>query len=99
VKLYIAGPMSGYPHFNYGAFHEAGRQLTARGFDVLNPAANPECHSWDGYMRASIAQVIQADGIVALPDWQMSAGATLEVHIAQTLHMPVHSLNHWLEQA
>jgi hypothetical protein len=29
----------------------------------------------------------------------MSAGATLEVHIAQTLHMPVHSLNHWLEQA
>jgi hypothetical protein len=96
VRLYIAGPMSGYPGFNYPAFHRADELLTAAGYETLNPATNPESDSWDGYMRAAIAQVIQANGIAVLPDWQMSAGAALEVHIAHALRMPVHTLDRWL---
>ena len=99
MKLYVAGPMSGYPDFNYGTFHEAERALRLVGYDVLNPATNPECDSWDGYMRAAIAQVIQADGIAVLPDWQMSAGAALEVHIAHALRVPVLAVARWLEKA
>lgn len=37
-KVYIAGPMSGYPGFNFPAFFEAQTELEARGFKVFNPA-------------------------------------------------------------
>lgn len=96
MSLYIAGPMSGYDHFNYPAFFDAEAALGAAGYKTLNPARNPKCSSWDGYMRAAIAQVIEADGIAVLPDWQMSAGAALEVHIAHALRVPVHSVDHWV---
>lgn len=99
VDLYVAGPMSGYPGFNYPAFFDAEVSLRGAGYGVLNPARNPKQSSWDGYMRAAIAQVIAADGIATLPDWQMSAGAALEVHIAHALRVPVHSLAHWLALA
>jgi len=57
MKIYIAGPMSGLPEFNYPAFHAADAELRALGHETLNPANNPECDSWEGYMRAAIAQV------------------------------------------
>jgi hypothetical protein len=97
--LYIAGPMSNYPGYNFPAFHAADRKLRAAGYGVLNPADNPPCDSWDGYMRAAIAQVIRAEGVAVLPDWQMSAGASLEVHIAHALRVPVLSVDRWLERA
>lgn len=98
MRLYIAGPMSHYPEYNYPAFLYAEDRLRTAGHDVLNPARNPSCSSWDGYMRAAIAQVIQADGIAVLPDWQMSAGAALEVHIAHALRVPVLSVDRWVER-
>lgn len=39
MKVYIAGPMSGYPAFNYPRFFEVAQQLRERGFDPINPAA------------------------------------------------------------
>lgn len=99
IALYIAGPMSGYEGFNYPAFFDAEKVLADLGYLVLNPARNPKQADWDGYMRAAIAQVIQARGIATLPDWQMSAGAALEVHIAHALRVPVHSVEHWAEIA
>jgi hypothetical protein len=96
VQLYVAGPMSGYSGFNYPAFFDAETALRNAGYGVLNPARNAKQSSWDGYMRAAIAQVIRADGVAVLPDWQMSAGAALEVHIAHALRVPVHSVKHWV---
>lgn len=37
-QAYIAGPMSGYPEFNFPAFFEAESKLKALGFTVWNPA-------------------------------------------------------------
>jgi hypothetical protein len=99
TTLYIAGPMSGYPGYNYTAFLEAEAELQAVGYETLNPARNPECDSWDGYMRAAIAQVIQADGVAVLPHWQMSAGAALEVHIAHALRVQVLNVHMWVVDA
>lgn len=39
TRLYIAGPMTGMPQFNYPAFNQAQTQLLAAGYEVLNPAA------------------------------------------------------------
>lgn len=99
TTLYIAGPMSGYPEYNYPAFHEAEAALTVAGYRVLNPARNPACDSWDGYMRAAIRQVLDADGLVALSGHALSAGAHLEVEIAHALRVPVLPLGVWLEAA
>lgn len=37
-KLYIAGPMTGYPDANYPAFHVARDALLAHGYQVVSPA-------------------------------------------------------------
>lgn len=37
-KIYIAGPMSGYPEFNFPAFFAAEEKLKAEGYIVFNPA-------------------------------------------------------------
>lgn len=38
LRVYLAGPMTGVPHFNYPAFNEAAAQLRADGHEVFNPA-------------------------------------------------------------
>jgi len=38
MRVYIAGPMSGIPQFNFPAFKAAARALRAIGYDVICPA-------------------------------------------------------------
>ena len=38
VRVYIAGPMTGYKNFNREAFHKAEEELKREGHTVLNPA-------------------------------------------------------------
>jgi hypothetical protein len=37
-RIYLAGPMSGKPYFNFPAFMEAARKLRLEGSIVFNPA-------------------------------------------------------------
>lgn len=46
-QIYIAGPMTGIPQFNFPAFFEAQRMLEALGWKVNNPAAKDEEVSLD----------------------------------------------------
>jgi hypothetical protein len=89
TRLYLAGPMSGVKDFNFPAFHEAAKRLRAEGYEVLNPAENPEQPSWAGYMRQAIAQLVTADAIAMLPGWERSRGARREHSIACDLEMPI----------
>lgn len=38
MRLYIAGPMTGIPHFNIPAFDEAAAYLRSLGHDIVSPA-------------------------------------------------------------
>jgi len=40
VKVYLAGPMSNIPNFNYPLFDEAATKLRAQGHFVFSPADN-----------------------------------------------------------
>lgn len=37
-RIYISGPMTGLPDFNFPAFHDAAARLRERGHEVANPA-------------------------------------------------------------
>lgn len=99
MKLYIAGPMTGLPDFNYPAFYKAAEQLTAAGYQVENPAENKVegTASWLAYMRLSLVQISRVDGIALLPGWRNSKGARLEEHIGSVLGLHVRYVETWLD--
>lgn len=98
MKIYIAGPMTGLPEFNYPAFREAAEQLRVRGHDVEDPStnSNPTPGDYHGWLRAGLAQLIGCDAIALLPGWEASGGARLEVNVGATLGLRVQPLDGWL---
>ena len=98
MRLYIAGPMTGLPEFNYPAFFAAAERLTAAGYVTINPArveGREHCKGWADYMRAALIDVCNADGLALLPVWEASRGACLEVHVGQALDLPIRSVATW----
>lgn len=93
-RIYIAGPMTGLPEFNYPAFNTAAHQLRVEGHHVENPASNPTpaCGSWLGYMRMALAQLVTCDEVHTLPGWEQSRGARVEVMVADMLGLPVRAI-------
>jgi len=97
--IYLAGPMRGLPGLNFPAFAAARVDLRARGMAVHCPAEVDERAGFDPwrdeprplaeYMREDLAVVAQSAGVVVLPGWRESAGATREVQVAQWCGLPV----------
>jgi hypothetical protein len=97
TRIYVAGPMSGLPEFNYPAFHEAARRLRALAYAVENPA---EClggagWDWRDYMRACIPQLLMCNAVALLPGWEDSKGARTERGLALALEYDVRPANEW----
>jgi len=102
MRLYIAEPMTGLPEFNIPAFNAAEAALNAAGFETRNPArhgAGEPGLEWSDYMRRDIPDLLECDAVALLPGWEASRGATLEVHIAESIGMDMADLADWLEAA
>jgi hypothetical protein len=90
-RVYISGPMSGLPDFNYPAFNAEAARIRALGYTVENPTENPPVpgHVWELYMRAALRQMLTCDTVAFLPDWRQSRGANVEIELAIHLGMAV----------
>ena len=95
LAVYLSGPMTGLPKYNYPAFHNAARHLRAKGYFVYNPA-----ESFDGdttrpredYMRKDIEMLLKADMVALLPGWERSKGAAVEIAVATSLGLMLYPL-------
>lgn len=108
-RIYVSGPMTGHPEYNYPAFHAASRKLRAAGFEVSSPAevglpcgcppGKPE-HGWTDYLRADLVAMLRsADAIATLPGFELSRGAALEIHVGRALGWTVQPVGFWLGEA
>ena len=96
--VYIAGPMTGLPDYNYEAFNTAAAILRFAypKILVINPAEQfdgVQTHPREDYLREDIKQLLRSDTIVMLEGWQASEGATLEFDIAQALGLEIKMLD------
>lgn len=90
-RLYLAGPMTGIEDFNFPAFNDMAAQLRARGYVVENPAEHGvvDGAKLGDYMAYDLTRLGLCGQVAALPGWESSKGARLEVHIARELGMKV----------
>lgn len=104
MKLYLAGPMTGYPRWNFDAFHEAAARLRAAGYKVVSPAEIDEALGFNpdapvaaftkadlhAAMRRDLGTILYSvDGVALLPGWEDSHGAGVEVTVAQAVGLDV----------
>lgn len=96
MRLVISGPMRGLPLYNHPTFHMVEGILVAHGHTVANPARRDVSVGFDpagpldGFdlpaaMAWCFARIVEFDGVVFLPGWRDSEGATLEYAVAVTV--------------
>lgn len=102
LRIYLSGPMTGLPDLNYPAFVAATTQLRSRGHEVYNPAEWEDENNFgkfnhllafDDYCRYIVRD---ADVVLVLPGWDISAGALGETGVARAVRKPVRTLEEFL---
>lgn len=95
MKVYISGPMTGLPEFNYPAFFMAAEIIRSHGHEPINPAEGMTDMDkpWVWYMRRALRMLLDADEVWMLPRWQRSKGARLERIVALALGMRIQYLS------
>lgn len=84
-RVYLSGPMSGYPDYNYPLFNDVAGKLRAAGWEVFNPAENDEGSTHrprEWYLKTDIPNALACDIVAVLPGWEKSRGAKLEALVA-----------------
>lgn len=101
MKIYLAGPMTGLPEFNFPAFDRAAEILSAAGYTVFNPAQMDRDVGFDPLstvvsneflrdaLRRDLSAICECDGIAMLPGWEKSGGARVEWTLACHLGLKV----------
>ncbi len=87
MRVYIAGPMTGYEDFNAAAFNQEAERLTNEGHQVLNPAVLPGGLTQPQYMDICFSMIRAAEVVHFLPGWRESEGAVAEYHYAKKIEL------------
>ena len=92
MKVYVAGPMSGLPEYNFPLFREVCALLRSDypEWEVISPHEMDEKDtvegwSWQDFMRRDMKVIADCHAIALLPGWATSKGARLEHHVAREL--------------
>ena len=90
MRIYISGPMTGYPEFNFPAFHAAAAAWRAAGWDVVNPAEEFEGQTdlpYRAYVERDMQRLRTVDAIALLEGWDgpNARGSVWESEVAVTL--------------
>lgn len=90
-RVYLSGPMTGLPDFNFPAFNVEAERLRALGYDVVNPVdINPDTTTpYNECLRNDLKALLTCDTIAMLDGWMNSNGAHLEMHIAHRVGIAV----------
>ena len=100
MRLYIIGPVTGYPEDNRASFEAAALVLERAGYDAYVPHwFIPAGTDWQAAMRRSIEMLVKCDGVAALDGFGASKGARIEADIATGIGMPVKSVETWVRGA
>lgn len=106
MRLYIAGPMAGYPDANRENFLWAEDALTKAGYEIVSPRlVNEACmlpmgdERWLHCMKQDIRMIVECDGVAVLHGHEMSKGACVETFLARALNMEVRTVGEWLIKA
>lgn len=91
MKIYIAGPMTGYKELNFPAFAATATRLRAQGYEVISPAeVNPDLNAdWLECMLVDMKLVSECDAIYMLYGWELSSGARIEHIVAKKLNLQI----------
>jgi hypothetical protein len=101
MRLYLAGPMRGYPKWNFPAFDRWTSDLRTWGYEVVSPAELDRAAGFDedldvplpdGFVEAALRRDIEAllrvDAIALMPGWRTSSGVAIELTVAMALGLP-----------
>ena len=98
--IYIAGPMTGYPEFNFPAFDKARDSLNAQGWVVLSPADldreagyGPDSDKTEPLkevIKRDLSAIQSVDAMFMLDGWQSSKGARAEHALAVWLGLAIY---------
>jgi hypothetical protein len=92
-RIYLSGPMTGLPDFNYPLFHRVAAELRAEGHEVYNPAEY-EHDEPEFPLRRAMADYarficMEACTIVLLPGWEKSLGVSAELALAKNCRLDI----------
>jgi hypothetical protein len=90
IVWYLSGPMTGIEEYNFPAFAKAAKFLRDQGLEVVSAHeikhednGVPGSLTWDAYLRGDLIEMLKkCNGIILLPGWENSKGASLEFQLA-----------------
>ncbi|AHJ10703.1 hypothetical protein P106B_20 [Rhizobium phage vB_RglS_P106B] len=95
TKIYLSGPMTGYPESNYPAFQKATNELRDAGHIVYSPhefmpAGKPTVDQLRKAFAAYCKFICEeAEAIVLLPGWENSLGVSAELALAKNCQLEI----------
>ena len=95
MRVYIAGPMTGLPDWNFPAFMAAAAAWRAEGWEVVNPAeafGGATDLPYSAYVEKDLADLRACQAIALLPGWngKGARGSVWERYVAEMLGLEVY---------